>query len=86
MLGPNRPDFPGKAIWKSKVPIQACFLVWAVSKGKVPTEVMLKRRNFSLASRCARCLHEEELVDHLFVHCQWVSSLWALALSLMGVS
>jgi len=32
------------------------------------------------------CFHEEELVDHLFVICQWVSSLWTLALSLMGVS
>ena len=32
------------------------------------------------------CFHEEESIDHLFVHCQWVSSLWALALSLMDVS
>jgi len=29
---------------------------------------------------------EEESVDHLFVHCKWVSSLWALALFMMGIS
>jgi len=56
------------------------------SKGKVPIEIMLKRRNFSLASRCVICFHEEESVDHLFVYYQWVSSLWALTLSLMAVS
>jgi len=86
MLGSNHPTFPVKAIWKSKAPTKACFLVWATSKGKVPTEIMLKRRNFCLAGRCVMCFHEEESVDHLFVHCKWVSSLWALAISLMGVS
>jgi len=32
------------------------------------------------------CSHEEESVDHLFVHCKWVSSLWALAFSLIDIS
>jgi len=54
--------------------------------GKVPPEVMLKRRKFSLASRCAMCFKEKEFVDHLFVHCQWDSSLRSLALSLMGIT
>ena len=70
LLRSNHPTFPVKAIWKSKAPTKACFLVWAASKGKVPTEIMLKRRNFSLASRCVMCFHEEESVDHLFVHCK----------------
>ena len=42
--------------------------------------------NFNLASRCAMCLEEEESVDHLFLHCQWLSSLWFLSISLVGVS
>ena len=32
------------------------------------------------------CLEEEETVDHLLVHCRWVSALWDLALSLMRIS
>ena len=32
------------------------------------------------------CLKEEESIDHLFLHCHWVSTLWFLALSLMGIS
>ena len=86
MLASNGPYFPVNDIWKSRTPTKACFLAWAASKGKVPTEVFLKRRNFNLASRCAMCLGEEELIDHLFVHCHLVASLWSLALSLMGLS
>jgi len=43
-------------------------------------EDKLKRRNFSGPSRCSMCLEEEESMDHLLVHCQWVSSLWDLSL------
>lgn len=32
------------------------------------------------------CSEVEESVDCLFVHCHWVSSLWLLSLSLIGVS
>jgi len=44
-------------------------IIWAASKGKVPTVIMLKRRDLNLASTCAMCLIEEESVDRLFVHC-----------------
>ena len=39
-------DFLAKVIWKPKAPTKACFIAWAATKGKVPTEDMLKRRNF----------------------------------------
>ena len=37
-------------------------------------------------SRCPMCLQEEELVDHLFIHCRCVSGLWHLSFSLLRVS
>ena len=61
-------DFPADAIWRSKAPTRACFLAWTATKGKVPTEYMLKRRNFKLASRCLMCRQEEESVDYLFIY------------------
>ena len=45
---------------------QVPFLAWATTKGKIPMEDMLKKRNFKLANRCSMCYEEEELVDHLF--------------------
>ena len=78
-------DFSADVIWTSKAPTKVCFLAWAVTKGKVPTEDMLKRRNFNLASRCPMRGHKEETVDHLFIHCTGVSGLWHLACLLLGV-
>ena len=68
-------DGAAKAIWNSKVSTKACFFAWVASKGKIHTEDKLKRRNFSGPSRCSLCLEEEESVNHLLVHCRWVSSL-----------
>ena len=48
-------------------------------------ECMLQRR-FILASWCLICRVEEELTDHLPVHCRSASWLWHLSLSLMLVS
>ena len=79
-------DFPSVAIWKSKAPLKSFFFAWAAMKQKVPTEDFLKKRNFHGPSRRALFLEEEEFVHHLLVHCCWVSSLWHLGLSLMGVA
>ena len=79
-------DFAAKSIWKSKALTKVCFFVWATTIGKIPMKDMLKRRNFSSPSKCSMCLEEEEIVDHILMHCRWVFSLWDLSLSLMGVS
>ena len=50
-IGSSQFDFPAKAIWKFKAPHKVCFLVWAATRGKIPVEDMLKRRNFNLARR-----------------------------------
>ena len=74
-------DLAAMSIWKSKAPTKVCFFVWAASIGKIPTDDMLRRRNFRGPSRRSLCLEEEETADHLLVHCRWVSALWDLALS-----
>ena len=83
---PFGPDFPSTAIWRSNAPPKVCFFAWATTLEKVPTEDVLKRRNFHGPSRCVLCGQEEETVHHLLVHCQWASSLWHLGLSLTGGS
>ena len=47
-------------------------------------EDMLKTRNFSCPSSYM-CLEEEECVNHLLVHCRWISR-FGIYLSLMEVS
>ena len=67
MLASNCSYFSLKEIWKSKAPTKTYFLASVTFKGKVPTEVMLKKRNLNLASRCPMCLDKDESIDHLFV-------------------
>jgi len=83
-LGSNGPYFLAKAICKSKAPMKACFPAWAASKRKIPTEVMFKRRNFNLGSRCACALKRKIRLTSSLSSVNG-SSLWSLALFLMGL-
>ena len=80
----NCPSFPPKAVPKSKAPMKACFLTWWHLR-RIPTEDMLKIRNFNSTSRCAMCV-EEKSVNHHIIHCCWFSSLCHLSLSMMRAS
>ena len=40
-------DIVAKSIWKSTADRKVCFFAWVATKGKIPTEHMLKRKNFS---------------------------------------
>lgn len=59
-------DFLGGAIWKSKAPTKHAFLL-GPTKGKIPTEDMLKSINFKLASMCPMYFGGEEMAHHLLV-------------------
>ena len=60
--------------------------VWVGHQRKDSKGGDAQRRNFKLASWCPMCFVEEEMVDHFFVHCWWVSNVRNLSLSSMGVS
>ena len=42
MLGSSHPIFPIKAIWKSKAPTKACFLVWQRPRARSPQRLCLR--------------------------------------------
>ena len=48
-------DVAAKCIWKSRAPTKVCFFACTASKGEIPTEDNLKRRNFSGSIRCSMC-------------------------------
>ena len=45
------------------------FFAWEASWGKVLTLDQLKHRGRVLVNRCFLCQEEEEIVEHLLVHC-----------------
>ena len=59
------------------------FFAWEVSWGKVMTLDQLKKRGRPLANRCY-LYEEEEILNHVLVHCSKARVLWELILAIVG--
>ena len=67
---------PVKVLWNPHVPIEVGFFAWGAWWGKNLTMIQLKKRGYSFASRCPLCGLEEEVLEHLFIHCLKIWCLW----------
>ncbi|XP_073266627.1 uncharacterized protein [Populus alba] len=63
--------FSFKGIWRGLVPPKVKVFCWMAIINKINTRSMLVRRGIldTSAANCPICLVEEEMVDHLFIHC-----------------
>ena len=68
-----------------KVPTKIAFFAWEVASGKVLTLDRLQRRGWQLPNRCFLCGCEEEMINHILIHCTVVRGLWDIILVLCGV-
>ena len=82
--GGSQQSVPLKMMWNPTVPTKVGFFAWEVWWGKTLTMDQLKKRGFSLASRCAFCGQDEESLEHLFIHCPKVWCIWTAIFSLSG--
>ena len=55
-------------------------MIWNISL----TLDQLKKRGFSLASRCPFCGKVEEVMEHIFIHCPMIWHLWTVLFSAHG--
>jgi hypothetical protein len=63
-------------LWKQKCQAKGKILVWKILENKVPTWDILHRRQFHGPSWCSLCRAQGELVDHLFMHFPFTTSVW----------
>ena len=82
--GGRQHSVPIKMLWNPIVPTKVGFFAWEVWWGKILTMDKLKKRGFSLASRCALCGKDEESLEHLLIHCPKVWCMWTAIFSLFG--
>ena len=68
--GGSQQSVPIKMLWNPIVPTKVGFFAWEVWWGNILTMDQLKKRGFSLASRCVFCGKDEESLEHLLIHCQ----------------
>ena len=57
-----------------------------IEEKNCPTMDHLKRKGWTVANKCFLCHEEEELVDHILIHCDKTRVVWHLLFSLFGVS
>ena len=82
--GRRQQSVPIKMLWNPIIPTKVGFFAWEVWWGKILTMDQLKKRGFSLASKCALCGKDEESLEHLFIHCPKVWCMWTAIFSLSG--
>ncbi|CAN1796057.1 hypothetical protein LINPERHAP1_LOCUS20800, partial [Linum perenne] len=60
--------------------------LWCCFHGRILTLDNLKVRGFILPNWCALCRKQEESIDHLFIHCPFVSGIWGKVSSRLSIS
>ncbi|CAL1374377.1 unnamed protein product [Linum trigynum] len=77
-------NFPFKVVWQPHVPSKVNAFLWLIMHRRILTHENLKRRGWSLASRCVLCEEAEESTNHLLCQCRYSSSIWCLLQQLFG--
>ena len=66
-----------KMSWNPVVPSKVVLFAWEVWWGKILTINQLKKRGYSMASRCPFCGEVEEAFEHLLIHCPKIWCMWS---------
>ncbi|XP_069148077.1 uncharacterized protein [Solanum lycopersicum] len=78
-----------KPVWKClmfKNPARpkAIFLLWIFMYRKLATEDRLVKWGIIQEKPCVLCANEDERLDHMFLHCQYVNEVWKRVLTWAG--
>ena len=71
--------------WNSWVLVRASFFALGATWAKILAWDELRRRGWRMPNRCYVCKAEEEMGDHILLHCPKVSILWQLVFALFHV-
>ncbi|XP_020412737.1 uncharacterized protein LOC109947231 [Prunus persica] len=70
------PGSPWNFIWNLKIPPRVKMFIWLLTQKKILTNVQRVRRKLSRDPSCPLCHYHEESLQHLFISCPRVLTLW----------
>jgi hypothetical protein len=62
--------------WKLDGPLKINIFLWMALANKILTWDNGQKRGWNGLGWCCLCKSENELVDHLFVHCSFTKEVW----------
>ena len=78
-------EFPFNIMWNLWVLMKVSFFAWEAFQGRILFMDQLKRRGWSLPSRCFMYKAEEESTNRLLLHDPKATMIWQLIFALFGV-
>jgi hypothetical protein len=66
-----------KKIWNMKIPLKTKEFGWYLRRGVILTKDNLVNQNCHGSTQRVFC-HQDEMINHLFFHCQFARSIWSL--------
>jgi len=63
-------------LWKWEIQLKKKLFIWLASENKILTWQVLQGKGWQGPGQCSLCKSEIEDVDHLFVHCQFIQTVW----------
>lgn len=75
VLAVKQVDFPFKYFWKIKLPLKIKVFMWLIDKNSILTRDNLLHRGWQGPKECVFCGNDES-IDHLFLHCPLLLSLF----------
>ena len=85
LVNPIDTVFPKNCIWVGRVPSKIAFFAWEATWGKVLILDRLQKRGWQISNCCFLCGCEEEIVNHILIHCIVARVLWEIVLILFGI-
>jgi len=74
-----------EASFKDQMPSKGGMFYLVGCRKACLTHEALQKRGWQICSRCVMCEQEEEINDHLFLHCKAALSLWNMSFCFLGV-
>ena len=78
-------SFSWQSIWCVKLPKQVSFFLGTTTRGGILTIDNLVKKNLPRVNWCCLCQCDEEIVDHLLLHCKFAYALWSEVFLMFGV-
>lgn len=85
-LNEPTPDHIWTDIWNIQLPSKIAFFVWIMIKRYPPTIDLLQKRGLMIPNTCSLCMKEVKSIDHIFIHCPYITKVWVRLVREIGLS